>query len=477
MSKRDYEQFIASTLPLPQQWEGQTIWRPDLKCHQYSNGSRWVSAVTATDSGALVGLARSALLPVLRSEALVKPWTAAPSFGKSTPLSTSDITTCVKMEMEAHFCAVKLMSQNVGNQALSNLRSLVGVTETNATDTSGNLAHVVKGGVTYTGMAGATDQNGHRLTYWAGVTPYSELASSSAPVITASDWVPLQSIPRADGGSRPLLIWKSWRQGSASGNWAFSALANGTRTPSAANRGRTIVPSRTFADGVTTPAQTYSLDNTAMHVFPVVRFIRPVLSVWCCGDSNTACDGLAADKVSSWGWRACADLSTPDLPIVFANFGVSGAIASDFLANVEGYLTAGAPPPSVLCLNANSINELGTTPDVRRVENIRNIALRGIEVCRKWGISYLMLMPTLPSENIATAQLDDLRKTGNLDVSIIAGNFGATWLGGFGGVGDGASPEKFIPAYKFDTLHPNELAIEEVLTVVFRDALRRIIGV
>lgn len=40
-------EFIAATLPHPMQWSRQTIWRPDLKCFQFSDGVSWNRLVTA----------------------------------------------------------------------------------------------------------------------------------------------------------------------------------------------------------------------------------------------------------------------------------------------------------------------------------------------------------------------------------------------------------------------------------------------
>ena len=46
MSNRDIPEFTAATLPPPQQWEGRTIWRSDLLCHQTSTGLEWRWEVT-----------------------------------------------------------------------------------------------------------------------------------------------------------------------------------------------------------------------------------------------------------------------------------------------------------------------------------------------------------------------------------------------------------------------------------------------
>jgi lysophospholipase L1-like esterase len=426
-------------------------------------------------TGALVGVSRVALLPTLRSEAFVKLAAGSPSFGKSTGLSASDQTVSVKVEVEAPFHAVRLVAQNRSNVEQTARTALIGVSETNATDSSNSMAHVVIGGSAYTGIAGATSQNGHRNVTWTGAANVTQAASSTAPVLALSDWIPLKSVPRADGGRRPLLMWKYWQQGSTGGNWAFGTVNAATRTATSANRGRTIVVANTFNDGVGTPARTYSLSTTVTDTFPIVRFDVPVLSVWTVGDSITGCNGLVTDTVSGWGWRACADLSTPTLPVVHSAFGVSSVTASDFWANAKAHLAAGVPPPSVLVLNPAGINEFGTTPDVRKMETIRATLVDGISVCRQYQIPYLVLMPMLPSENFPGAAEDNLRKQVNAEVAATAASFGVQVLD-FSALGNGASPELWVPAYKFDAVHPNEAGIEAVMTPTLEQALRQILG-
>lgn len=51
MAKPDFTDFIAATLPPPQQWKGQMIWRPDLGVHQVSDGLAWWVVGAAPGSG------------------------------------------------------------------------------------------------------------------------------------------------------------------------------------------------------------------------------------------------------------------------------------------------------------------------------------------------------------------------------------------------------------------------------------------
>ena len=62
MSNRDIPEFTAATLPTPQQWEGRTIWRSDLLCHQTSTGLEWRGEVTQDPK---TGLLYAGGVPVL----------------------------------------------------------------------------------------------------------------------------------------------------------------------------------------------------------------------------------------------------------------------------------------------------------------------------------------------------------------------------------------------------------------------------
>lgn len=70
MPKQDYDEFIAATLPLPQQWVGKLIWRPDLKCHQYSDGSSWINV-----GGAVSGARKPSASQSVRSGKSLIGWT------------------------------------------------------------------------------------------------------------------------------------------------------------------------------------------------------------------------------------------------------------------------------------------------------------------------------------------------------------------------------------------------------------------
>lgn len=75
MRRPDAPEFIASTLPPPQQWEGKRIWRPDLRQYQFSNGLNWLAQPYQDPAtGALVGAGlQSNVQPVSVQSAMPVP--------------------------------------------------------------------------------------------------------------------------------------------------------------------------------------------------------------------------------------------------------------------------------------------------------------------------------------------------------------------------------------------------------------------
>lgn len=398
-------------------------------------------------------------------------------FNQTASLSTSAITTTQKQEMEAQFAAVRLCIVNRAQNAIDGNTAVVGVSETNSTSSSANMGTPVIGGTAYAAVASAGSVNGWRAVTWGGAADVDVAASTTAQVFSLSDWIPLSSIARADGGSRPLLLWRSYRDGAASGNWSFNTIGTGSRTATAAMRERTFVASNAFSDAVTTLNATMSLTTTVQPIFPIVRFKVPVLSVWGVGDSTMQCSGQAPESLSAWGHRACCDVSTPTAPVVWANFGGSSQTAETAWAVAKSALAAGVPPPSVLVVQPASVND-DATPDVRTRETQLATAADVIATAATYRIPYVVWAPLLPYEALNAAQ-DTIRKGTNTEMAAMAAAHGVHWLD-FSALGDGASPEQWVSGYNDGTgaagdgIHPDEGAFDAVMTPALTRILRGI---
>lgn len=395
------------------------------------------------------------------------------SFNKTTGMSSTQWTMTLKMEAEAAFHAVRLLWRNVAQNALANCSSVVGVTETNDNSTSALMASPTIGGSTYQALAAANTLTGWRAVTYAGASTVSVPASTTGQTYALSDEVPITSIARTDGGARPLLLYRCHHNGALDGNWALHTVGATTRTPSAALRNRTLAVSNAAGtDGVAALTATHGLSTSAMECYPIVRHAVPVLSVWAVGDSIAQNNALVADGVSAWAWRACLDASTPTNPVVFANFGASSQGAAVYLANARSALAAGAPAPSVLVIGPCSVNDIAPSPYARTVEAMRATAHQALQLARDYDIPAVIWWPVLPANSLTGA--GDLLRTGlNADMQALAAQCGVTWMT-FPGLGDGAAPEKWVPALNFgaDGIHPNETAIDTIMAPALAGLLR-----
>ncbi|MDQ1921632.1 hypothetical protein [Massilia pseudoviolaceinigra] len=257
-----------------------------------------------------------------------------------------------------------------------------------------------------------------------------------------SEKSPMKSRPtRLDGGSRPLLGLIFWHDGTAQ-SFPFHNVSIAVRGPTAAMRGRTVQVGAILADAVGNLGWNFSLDTVLMDVFPVVSFSVPVLSIWGVGDSTWQNDGLTATKMSSWLYRACMDVSTPTAPVVYANFGASSQSSATYWAQAKGALAAGTPPPSVLWIGLDSVND-GVNND-GTLQSAFALAQDVIATAKKYGIPVVVMSPRMPNNTLNAAQYA-IKVAQDAALAALAAAYGIQWVP-FTGLGDGAVPERWLPS-------------------------------
>lgn len=419
-------------------------------------------------------------LTSLRYEALSKSLPSAANlkaFNQTLNLQPNMFTSCVKKEEEAPFTAMRLVAVNRGAVPISAVSALVGTSETADFSTSQRLSAPTINGISYAALQGGTDVNGLRAVTWGGAASSPIAAGATAQKIALSDWTPKLSVPRADGGVRPFSIVRPSIDGTIQAVPYQSYYTSILQTPQPAMRGRIIQASNAVgADGVSNPALTMNAAvlPTAilcLEVFPILRYTVPVCSVWISADSTGDASGLVADHISNWMTRAAYDLSTPDRPVVPSNMACSNINSQTYIQVCRDWLAAGVPAPSVLIMAPASVNDSGY--DLNFQERHCSQAIEAAKLCVDYKIPYLFMYGLLPNDGSTLAQ-DNVRKATNARLKAIADRIGATWLD-FSGLGDGASPERFVTKYKFDALHPNELAIEEIMAPVTRAAIAEVL--
>ncbi|MEG1121209.1 MAG: hypothetical protein RSE62_03300 [Citrobacter sp.] len=417
-------------------------------------------------------------LSSLRFEALSKTLPSAAgnvAFNQTANLQPNKFACTVKKEEEGHFAAIRLVVVNRGAAAMPSVSALVGVTETAEFSTSQLLSTPTINGVSYPVLSGAADTNGFKAVTWGGAPTTPVPPAPTMQKLALSDWVHKSSVPRTDGGTRPFSIIRPYADGTVQPVPYMSYYTSALQTPQPAMRGRVIQASNANADAVSIPATAMNAaalpsSILCLEVFPIFRYINPVCSVWLNTDSTGAGDSLVSDRISNWLNRACYDISTMDRPVVAANLGCSGIKSTDYTAVLKEWLDAGVPPPSVLVYLPASVNDAGY--DLAVQERQYSQALAVAKLCYDYRIPHLFMYGLLPNDGLTITQ-DNFRKSTNRKMEALAKSIGATWLD-FSAVGDGASPERFRPEYKFDALHENEAAIEAIFAPVLALALSRV---
>ncbi|RSZ60034.1 SGNH/GDSL hydrolase family protein [Massilia atriviolacea] len=271
----------------------------------------------------------------------------------------------------------------------------------------------------------------------------------------------IKSVPRLDGSGRPLLLIRLHCNGTVY-PFPFHTMSAVARTPSTALRGRTYQMAYALSDAVATPNTLMGLAGELLDVYPVVSYSVPVISIWGVGDSTMQNDALVTDKISSWMYRACLNLSTPQKPIVYANFGASSQNSLTYWNQAKAALAAGAPAPSIMVIGMDSVND-GVNTD-GTIINAFGFAEDVISTAKKYGIGKVVMCPRMPL-NTLTAPQYALKVAQDIELSKLAAAYGIEWMP-LPGLGDGANPERWATAlnYAADGYHPNEACIESPLS-------------
>lgn len=360
-----------------------------------------------------------------------------------------------KMEAEAPFTAVQLVYINRSpNQVV--FKSLVGVTETADHSIAASAFHPVIGGVTYNAVRTAGSVNGWVAATASGAATVTVAAASAAQQVAVGDWMPLSSIDRADGGTRPLFLNRN-QISQADGSGDFCTYSNGPiaamRAPIAAARNR-IIQLFTGAAMVNTPASVNgSLGTVSFEVFPRFRYSVPSKDVMCVGDSTFQMESLGLQGIiTSWGWRGCADASSPSYVFSYMNCGQAGKTYTEYAAAMQALFSAGVIP-SVLVIAPLSVNDYSSAPNnlPAYIETAKANAANALSLANQYKIRHVCFVPLLPYNSLTLAN-DNLRKGYNTWLRTFAATMRCGYLD-FSAIGDGASPEKFVVAYNASAGH------------------------
>jgi hypothetical protein len=406
----------------------------------------------------------------------------------STGSTLANSTWQSKSTSEADFDAIQLLYFNHQANTVS-VSASVAATETAATDTTANISDPIVGGTAYAILDSATDAYGWRSVTWGGASsvaaaaaavPSGQIPNSPAavtlPSISVSDWIPLRSVPRADGGVLPLVMVRFYIDGAAN---AFSFVADGAklgamRTPTAANRGRILQLSNVGNNGVTNPAfKPSSLGTTLMPFAIRFRCRRRGVTVMFCGDSITENNALVTDRFSNWGLRACADLSTSDFPISAWNAGASSQVTTTYWQHAKQVMAQ--VKPDVACYSVWSPNNNPYTDAALTRYKAMNMLAQAqdfVDYCQQNGATPI-LVTGIPYSSM-TSSTDPERKWLIAEINKMASGGHCVVADTNAVIGDGAAAERIKSTYDYgDGIHPNESAIESVIVPLIKAAIQQ----
>lgn len=383
----------------------------------------------------------------------------------------------------AGFDAVRVVIYHGTTSSTTVYSAIVAATETAAQDTDVNRWRPVAGGTEYSTLD-ATESYGWKSVTWAGAANKTSAAgTATAHAINVSDWIPLSSVPRADGGSFPLVMVRV-AVGTSTSSWATTAPMS---TATDANGGFIVQGGWTADVGgayVSNPAANNPSGALSQNLATVgiqFRCRNPGISIIGIGDSLTQCQTVVTDGLSSWGWRAAAALSAAGIPCGFVNNGQSSQAMDVFTTSGLNAITAWTGA-NMVCMQAYSPNgpvagTLNTDAKARRAIEQQAAYVHTIATAAKSAGMELIVNSPLPSAIASGATQSAILKAYN--DRILAGWFDRFFVDWWTDFTDGASPARINSTYLYTTdglgVHANETGVarqgvllKNVLRTMFR---------
>jgi len=349
-----------------------------------------------------------------------------------------------------------------------------------------NAALISAGGVGVTGAsADINPSTGVMVAVtWDGATSVTipAAAAASRPTLRWSDWMPLSSIARTDGGTLPLLIARVDPSTSA---LAFSANFMGTSSGywasgNAALAGRFDASSR-GSNGLATSAAGWSV-TAFFATSPIIaveyRAAVPQVSMAVFGDSIAEGSALTAETFSQFH-RAAYQVSTPSVPLVVSNHSRAGETTLTYFQRALDYLllkdAAGqfVNSPTALAYNISSPNDGDMTASVALAA--KNRAYRVMDLCAQRGVIFMPVsaIPRTNAGNTLPGYTDDtIRQALNAEFMALSGpNIISI---NFGGVLQSVStPSLFASGtYTTEGIHATDAAVDVGVTGAVLPALQ-----
>lgn len=465
-ARPDYPEFIAATLPSPLQWEGRTIWRVDLKAYQFSNGQAWLTSTHQDPTtGALVGV--DGTLPKRGNRGMR-------IFGGRTATAFSDGGTA-----KTHHCVVSTALPFDGVQivlAACNSGTTVPITSAavcpvpDAADL--NMSAGTWTAATFSGSAGGsipTRSGSERRTY------------------LVSDYIPVSSVARSDGGAYPLIAIRAY-MGTTGTYTLLGAAAGADDFTNWATKPDGRIHVMRYADGdcVTTPASFANTTNrNTSPIVGVIYYARGrVVNVVGFGDSIT--EGRNTYLNEGWGLPACklataAVASTSKVAYEWSNLAWAGSQWENGAASPGGFRLAisdaitASLPIDVACIPAWSANDFANEAaltDAAMRTDCQQPVMRSVGAMRDATIAPVLwtglpVATTVRDYNAADAR----RRTWNATM-LASGLRVLDFSGAVGGAIDGDGQEVPPDGAMSDGIHPSDSLNATLATLAATELVR-----
>lgn len=386
---------------------------------------------------------------------------------------SNNYTRCVKTEAESHFDRVRIHIYTRQTGAATGFTAVVAATETAATDTTANMFDPIVGGTAYAALAGSGAYGWKAVTFGgASSGDLAAAASTYRPSKLTSDWIDLSSVPRTDGGTRPLVMCRVYHNGSTGGALTiFGQLTSNASADSTSWSSTSVYPwhrvwqagTYTSGDAVgTLTNKPTALSNASIWIAFEFASRYKGLTVLSVGDSVTEGTGHSWGGYGSWPFRGCALASSLTRPVSLIQNGISGQAGDVYTLAAEDAITAHTP--THVLFPTMSLND--GDPSAASLQLARSRIQRMLQACEAAN-ARLVLWSALPN-SVFTSAGDALALTLQRDALSMAQAGVCDYIDLATIVSNGATPRRLPAAYQFDSNHPNNTASD-----LLADVLRR----
>jgi len=378
-----------------------------------------------------------------------------------------------RVVMAGHFDAVRIAIPNMHTSAVSSVLAMVGVSNAlgawnTVAPSANNTGQLTAASPAPTETVSASPGVWRNLTFSgasSATLPAAVDATNLLPSFTWSDWAPIYSVDRTDGGTLPVLdVRMFFPVAAGSMTLAYTGVSNNAWA--IAGRDDLYTGGRAYrvwnqdVDGVTTP-DSFTTATTQPMVVPILIQYRSRAAGWAVtslGDSIYEGTAGATYPANNFVWKACVSLSSLSTPVEYCSLNAAGASTIQLIKRAQSLLPE--LTPSILLAQSASVNNFGTSLGSRVQQEGRGTGGVLQSLTSRSGTA-LVLGSMFPVTNAAKAwgTTDSQRVTLNATLATQSGTDGYTWLD-YGPAYDGATKvgqgEPAAALISGDGIHPND---------------------